>query len=125
MAYMMITALSHFFPLYYPKITLVEDSYIFCAPFPNATNSFNSQFVHLFCALQKKALSFHSDPRFPSWSPTVFFAQALSTINQVIMIRRGCHWSYRDIAVFAEFFLTYLGRESVALTPFDNGHFRA
>ena len=123
-AFMMLKTLNQFFLRQFPKIKDIDSSYMFCSPLKGANKNMNEQFIHLFAALHKCSFSLYEEDRFPRWSSTPFYAKALSVINNVIAIRRGCRWTFREISKFHDFFLTFLGRENVALTPMNQSHFR-
>ena len=117
--------LLEFFRFNYSTVNVKEEDIIFMIPIKNWSPRLNSQFIHLSTALSKLLFFLPADPRFPVWTPLVFFAKIFSTVSTLISLRRGCKWPYDMIKAFQTFLASRVDRMDEYSFTFNRGHFRA
>ena len=117
--------LMEFFQSHYPDAKVKEEDLLFMIPIKSWSPRLNSQFIHLSTALSKLLFFLPADPRFPVWSPLVFFAKILTTASTLVTLRRGCKWPYDMIKAFQTFITPKVDNLDDYSFTFDRGHFRA
>ena len=83
-----------------------------------------SQWLHLFGEISRLALFIHNEPRFPLFSPLVFYHKLLVVITECIQIRQYGIGNFEHLSEFRDFFVSHIDNYYWLWYPRNRTHLR-